>query len=207
LLNKEIPKYKDKIDFVHLSFTTDPFMFNPMDKKVFSPIKDLTLKIIKRLNAEGIKVTVLTKGIYPQELVNIAKFSRDNEYGITLVSLNEKFRKSFEPFTAPFEDRIKSLEFLHDKGLKTWVSIEPYPTPNLVKQDINKLLEKIAFVDKVIFGKMNYNTESTRFPEAETFFIDCSKKVIDFCQKKQQTISHKEGNTKCRYYNERAIQK
>lgn len=193
LLEREIPKYKDKIDFVHLSFTTDPFMYNPISGQVFPAIKELTLKIVKKLNAEGLKATVLTKGLYPQELVNNWEFSKENEYGITLVSLSEKFRKEFEPFAAPFEDRIKALEFLHNKGLKTWVSMEPYPTPNLVKQDIEKVLARVAFADKIIFGKMNYNPEATKFPGAEIFYKECSQKVIDFCLKLGKQYHIKKG--------------
>jgi three-Cys-motif partner protein len=193
LLEKEIPKYKDKIDFVHMSFTTDPFMFNPMSNQVFPAFKELSLKIIKRLNAENIKVTVLTKGLYPQELATSKEFSKDNEYGITLISLDEKFRKDFEPFTAPLEARIQALEYLHNSGLKTWVSMEPYPTPNLVKQDIHKILERIAFSDKIIFGKMNYNPAVTKFQQAEAFYTECSNTVIDFCQKKGKHFHIKKG--------------
>ena len=40
LLVKEIPKKKDKIEFVHLSFMTDPFM------KGYKEVSDMSLKII-----------------------------------------------------------------------------------------------------------------------------------------------------------------
>lgn len=193
LLEKEIPKYKDKIDFVHLSFTTDPFMYDSVSKKVFPAICESTLKIIEKLNAENIKVTVLTKGIYPEELTDKKKYCEKNEYGITLVSLKEKFKKDFEPYAAPFEERIKSLEFLHNKGLKTWVSMEPYPTPNLVKQDIYSILERIAFADKIVFGKMNYNKESTKFEDNEGFYKECSEKVIDFCLRNKKQYHIKKG--------------
>ena len=133
LLDGEIPKYKDEIDFVHLSFTTDPFMYDSINKRVFPAISELTLKIIEKLNGADIKVTVLTKGVYPDDLADKKKYCEKNEYGITLVSLKDKFKKDFEPYAAPFESRIKSLEFLHNMGLKTWVSMEPYPTPNLAK--------------------------------------------------------------------------
>jgi three-Cys-motif partner protein len=193
LLEKEIPKYKAKIDFVHLSFTTDPFMFDNLNERPYALIEDLTLKIIRRLNAEGIKVTVLTKGLYPKELCNVNCFNSDNEYGITLVSLNEKFKKNFEPFAAPIEERIKSIEYLHNKGLKTWVSIEPYPTPNIIKQDIEKILSRIAFVDKIIFGKMNYNKEATGYSENENFYKDCTQKVIAFCESNGKQYHIKKG--------------
>ena len=93
ILDKEIPKLKNKIKSVQLCFTTDPFMYG------YDEIKELSLKIIEKLNNNGIKCTALTKGILPIEL---AKYSKENEYGITLVSLSEEFRKEMEPNTAPF---------------------------------------------------------------------------------------------------------
>lgn len=183
LLEKEILKYKDYIDFVHLSFMTDPFMYDAKKKKLIPEVKDLTLKIIERLNKEKIRVTVLTKGFYPDDILD-NRFLKDNQYGITLVSLNEKFKREFEPFSAPYEDRIKSLKKLHDAGLSTWVSIEPYPTPNLDEfaEDIEIILERIGFVDKIIFGKLNYNTRSSKYSDNENFYKEIAKRMINFCQ-------------------------
>lgn len=198
LLDKEIPIYKNEIEFVHLSFTTDPFMYDIINKRVYPHIKTLTLQIIEKLNKSGIKVTVLTKGTYPEELTDAAKYSKENEYGITIVSLDEKFKKEFEPYSASFEERIKSLKFLHDAGLKTWVSIEPYPTPNILPgsnagQDLEKILKKISFVDKIIFGKLNYNTGSSNFKNNAAFYEDCTKLLVNFCKGKKISYHVKEG--------------
>jgi len=177
LLDKEIPKYKHKIKFVHLCFSTDPFMYK------YPEVGNLTLKIIERLNRDNIRCTVLTKGIYPKVLTNTKKYGENNEYGITIVSLNEKFKKEFEPYSAPYKDRIKSLKYLHDRGFKTWISMEPYPTQNLVRQDLPKILKEISFVDKIIFGKLNYNVESTQFGDDGNFYQNHAEIVIGFCRK------------------------
>ena len=178
LLDKEIPRYKDQIKFVHLCFMTDPFMYR------YPEVKDMTLRIIEKLNGSGIKCTVLTKGVYPKTLINKEKYSRVNEYGITLVSLNNKFKEEYEPYSANYLARIKALKYLHDRGLKTWVSIEPYPTPNLDKnQDLLGLLNKIRFVDRIIFGKLNYNVVSTSYKNNESFYEGCANQVIEFCEK------------------------
>ncbi|MBI4006924.1 MAG: radical SAM protein, partial [Planctomycetes bacterium] len=126
LLEEEIPRYKKKIKSVHLCFSTDPFMFG------YEEIGGLSLKIIKRLNNDDIPCTTLTKGIYPEGIANDRDFMVENEYGITIVSLDENFRKAFEPNTTKFVERIQSLKYLHEKGFKTWVCIEPYPTPNII---------------------------------------------------------------------------
>jgi len=190
LLNREIPRLKGKIKVVHLCFTTDPFMYRKKE------VRDLTLKIIEKLNKNGIKCTVLTKGIYPKDLINIDKYGKDNEYAITLVSLNDKFKKNFEPGAAPYLKRIESLKYLHDNGLKTWVSMEPYPTPNLVKQDLKEVLRKIKFVDKIVFGKLNYNVKVTQFEDNKSFYEECADIVIDFCESNDIEYHIKYGTKK-----------
>ncbi len=172
ILDNEIPKLKDRIQSVQLCFTTDPFMYG------YDEIKNLSIKIVEKLNQNQIKCTTLTKGILPIELAN---YSKENEHGITLVSLSEEFRRQWEPNTAPFNERIAALKALHDAGCKTWVSIEPYPTPNIIEQDLMAILERISFVDKIIFGRMHYNVTVTQYKEHKQFFNDMAKMVVDFC--------------------------
>ncbi len=173
LLDKEIPHLKDKIKSVQLCFTTDPFMYG------YDEITNMSINAIKKLNDNGIKCCVLTKGILP---VDLAELSKNNEYGITLISLDETFREKFEPYAAGYKERLDALKALHDKGCKTWVSIEPYPTPNLVKQDLQKILEKIDFVDKIIFGRTNYNPLITKYPDNKHFYNECATNLILFCK-------------------------
>ena len=176
ILDKEIPRLKDKIMSVHLSFSTDPFMMG------YPEIEKMSIAVIKKLNASGIKCTVLTKGILP---ITLADFSKENEYGITLISLDEEYRKKMEPGSASYVERLVALKKLHDKGCKTWVSIEPYPTPNLIDQDLKKILKAVSFVDKIIFGRTNYCKDVTSgYPEHKKFYNERAKEVIDFCNEK-----------------------
>jgi len=187
LLDKEIPKYKKKIKYVHLCFSTDPFMYEQ------EQVCDLSLKIIDKLNTNNIRCTVLTKGVFPSELGNRNGFSNENEYGITLVSLSEKFRKEFEPNSANFKNRIDSLKYLHKRGFKTWVSMEPYPTPNLIKQDLMEILEAISFVDKIVFGRLNYNVKSSEFKYSKEFYHNCAVSVINFRRRNKISYHIKQG--------------
>ena len=191
LLDREIPRYKNKIDFVHLSFTTDPFMYDAVNERLFPWVKDMTLRIIKRLNDDDIKVTVLTKGLYPEDLTGNS-YSPDNEYGISLVSLDTEFHNRYEPFSALPEDRIFALKQLHDAGWKTWVSIEPYPTPNIVKQNLRFLLEHVEFVDKIVFGRWNYNKTIDAYSDVTQFYTQCSDTVIEFCRERDIEFHIKE---------------
>lgn len=178
LLEQEIPKYKDQIRFVHLCFMTDPFMYG------HDEVGDMSLRIIERLNKDNIRCTVLTKGVYPKCLADKERFGSDNEYGITLVSLSSEFKEKYEPFSAPYDERIRSLRYLHEKGLTTWVSIEPYPTPNIIEQDLNMILDKVPFVDKIVFGKLNYNVRTSLFKDNKAFYEACAQTVIDFCKER-----------------------
>lgn len=184
ILDREIPRLKSKIQSVQLCFTTDPFMFE------YDEIKEMSLTAIQKLNDAGIKCTVLTKGILPIELEAL---SSENEYGITLISLDEEYRKKVEPGAASYQDRLTALKALHDKGCKTWVSVEPYPTPNLIIQDLFNILEAIAFTDKIIFGRTNYSKEISAFVNQRSFYNEQAKQVISFCTERDIQYYIKDG--------------
>ena len=184
LLDREIPRLKDQIQSVQLCFTTDPFMYG------FDEIKEMSIASIQKLNAAGIKCTVLTKGLLPIEL---SQLSRENEYGITLISLDEKYRCKVEPGAASYQDRLSALRALHDKGFRTWVSIEPYPTPNLIEQDIADILNAISFTDKIIFGRTNYNKDITSYTQHKAFYNQQATTVINFCNERKIAYHIKTG--------------
>lgn len=184
LLDKELPRFRDKIDTLHLCFTTDPFMYGHDD------IASLSYQILEKANSQGVRCSILTKGILPRNLTNLPL---DNEYGITVVSLNEHFIHEFEPGAAPIQDRIASLRVLSDAGKRTWVSIEPYPTPNIIQQDLAEILAAVGFVDKIIFGRLHYNKASTAFIEHKAFYNACAAQVIDFCHANQIAYHIKNG--------------
>lgn len=184
LLDLEIPKYKDKIKSVQLCFTSDPFM------KGYPEVQQMTLKIMKKLNDNSIKCTVLTKNIIPDDVANMSKI---NEFGITLVSLNEDFREKYEPYTSNYSERINSLKRIHEKGFYTWVSIEPFPTPNIVEQDLVLLLESVNFVDYIVFGRLHYNKKVSEFKDYKKFYNRCVEIVKNFCTQRNIKYHIKDG--------------
>lgn len=184
ILDREIPRLKSKIESVQLCFTTDPFMYG------YEEVSKMSIAAIKKLNAAGIRCTILTKGLLPLELV---EQSPANEYGITLISLDESFRQRIEPGASPYAERIAALNALHDKGCRTWVSIEPYPTPNLIKQDLVEILNAVSFTNKIIFGRTNYNREVTSFTTHRAFYNQQVDIVVDFCKKNDINYHIKNG--------------
>lgn len=187
LLEKELPRMRSKIKSVHLCFTTDPFMYG------YQEISDMSVRLIKKINDAGIPCTALTKGILPDSL---CETDHSNSYGITLISLNEEFRQRFEPGSAPYEERITSLEKLHRAGYKTWVSIEPYPTPNIIEQSFYDILGRVSFADKLIFGRLNYNALVTNYEGYQAFFNNLSQQFTAFCIAHNQDYHIKDGTLK-----------
>lgn len=184
LLDKELPRFKDRIELLHLCFTTDPFMYGRED------IADLSVQILRKANAVGVRCSVLTKGILPASL---SELPLDNEYGITVVSLNDDFIQQYEPGAAPIQERIRALKTLSERGCKTWVSIEPYPTPNMVAQDLNAILSEVSFTDKIIFGRLHYNKIVSAYPGYKDFYNQCANEVIQFCRQRQIAYHIKKG--------------
>ncbi len=180
LLRKELKKYNP--DEVHMCLSTDPFMYDSKSGDLNKAIKNLTLSLIEELNSRGIRVVTLTKGFYPDELLDTSRFLRSNKFGISIVSLNPEFREKYEPFTAPYELRINSLFKLHQAGYETWVNMEPYPVPKVdpTASNIEELLEKIKFVDRIRLARWNYNPEIRK--TAMKFYKEIAKKFLHFCR-------------------------
>ena len=178
LLERELSRKRERLGLVHLCLTTDPFMVG------YPEVTAASLALIERLNAHGVRASVLTKGVLPLELAD-ARLDRRNVLGISLVSLDESFRRRFEPGAAPYGERIAALERLHAAGCRTLVHIEPYPTPNIVKQDIRPLLEAVAFVDELYFGGWNYSPLAGACADRDAFYREQGRVVRVFCRERR----------------------
>lgn len=131
---------------------------------------------------EAVVCSVLTKGILPGDLADQVRFPVANTHGISLVSLDEGFRRQWEPGAARYVERIAALRHLHEAGRRTLVHIEPYPTPNITEQDLRVMLEAVAFVDHVFFGGWNYNRRVSDYLGAAAFYREQAAIVRKFCE-------------------------
>lgn len=175
LLRKELPKHRNVIRQVQLCFTTDPFM------EGYPEVGKMSVEAIGLINGYGIPCVVLTKGKLPASLVTLSKV---NQYGITLVSLDEGFREQMEPGAAPLSERLAALKALHDAGCKTWVSMEPYPTPNVCKQELQPILDAVSFVDRIVFGRVHYDKRTSMYEDLDAFYRGAAEQVREFCAEK-----------------------
>lgn len=175
LLERELSRLKAKPERIHFSLTTDPFMTG------YPEVGELSLKLIELINTHGIPVSVLTKGRLPPELADKKRYPSENTYGISLVSLDESFRERWEPGASPYAGRVAALRVLHDRGRSTFAHMEPYPTPNIISQDLEAILAAIDFVGDIYFGGWNYNSLAARFPDRENFYRAQSAILRRFC--------------------------
>jgi len=154
---------------VFLCFMTDPFI---------EVNKESTNHLLDRLLVRKIKIATLSK------IDVFCDDSKSIRIGMTIVSDNDKLSKKFEPNALPNSKRIEYLKQCHDWGYYTWVSLEPFVTPNIFEQSLVKLLSKIDFVDFIIFGKLNYDRRANN-PE---FY----KKMVTIFDKycNEQSIRH-----------------
>ena len=164
LLSKELKRMRVRPGSIHLCLTTDPFMYG------FPDVTALTLRLTELINSYGISCSTLTKGIMPLELADSERFPENNTHGISLVSLDEEFRKRWEPGAAPYRDRVGALRELHGYGCRTLVHIEPYPTPNIIEQDPRELLDSVDFADEIWLGSWNYNNLAKQYPGYREFY-------------------------------------
>jgi DNA repair photolyase len=176
LLIKDLGRIRVKPDEINLCLTTDPFMNG------FPEISELSLHLIAIINSHGIPCSILTKGRLPVDLANRSLFTKDNQYGISLVSTNEDFRKLWEPGAAPYSERISALKALHEKSCQTYIHIEPYPTPNILNQNLEDLLKAVRFADRIFFSGWNYNKIVKQFPDAREFYHSQANLVSHFCR-------------------------
>lgn len=129
---------------VMLSFTTDPY--HPGDTS-------LTAETIRVLHAHGLGVCTLTKG-GSRALRDMDLFHPDRDaFASTLTALNDAFSRQWEPGAALPADRIATLRAFHDRGIFTWVSLEPTLD---CESSLAIVRATHQFVDLYKIGRANY---------------------------------------------------
>lgn len=129
---------------VMLSFTTDPF--HPGDNS-------LTRKTLVTLIDHGLAICTLTKG-GKRALRDIDLFRPDRDaFASTLTSVDADFSRKWERAAALPEDRMATLKSFHDRGIFTWVSLEPTLE---VESSLAVVEATHEFVDLYKVGRVNY---------------------------------------------------
>ena len=168
-LAKDARKYQAAgiTEQVFFSFTTD--VYSPFDTSLTRP----SLQLVQQ---HGMSICVLTKG-GTRALADIDLYRPDRDcFASTLTSLDKSFQQKWERNAASPDDRIAALKAFHEKGIFTWVSLEPILD---VEFSLAILEATHEFVDLFKIGKANYLGEYTR----TTDWRDYTLRIIDLCQR------------------------
>lgn len=110
------------------------------------------------------------------------KSFKRKEYGLTIISLDEDYRERMNRallHTQIVLQRYVCCTKLAAKHGSVW---SPYPTPNLIEQDLQAVLRSICFVDKIIFGRTNYSKAVNAYLQHNDFYNKKAHEVIRFCE-------------------------
>ena len=145
-LQRECQKTPGNGRRVLLSFTTDPYQ--QIDQRY-----RITRKAIHALHVGGYGVEILTKGGF-RALHDLDVFTPADRFATTMTLLDPTQSAEWEPLAALPEDRIYTLAAFHNRGIPTWVSLEPVLDPAAALQIIR---ETFTFVDLFKIGKLNHH--------------------------------------------------
>lgn len=134
---------------VLLCFTCDPYQ--PIDQQY-----QLSRQAIQVLHSYNLDVMILTKGGQRAER-DFDLLTGNDWFGVTLTNLDDEVSLKWEPGAALPDERINGLYRAHEKGIKTWISLEPVLYPEVTLEIIRKTH---GFVDKFKVGTLNYHPHS-----------------------------------------------
>jgi DNA repair photolyase len=152
---------------VMLSFTTD--VYNPINRTLTRPTLETLIKF-------GLGVCTLTKG-GTRALADIDLFRPDRDaFASTLTSLDDRFSKKWERGAALPSDRLAALKAFHERGIFTWVSLEPTID---VESSLAIVAETHSFVDLFKIGRVNYipMTKTTDWEDYTLRMLDLVTKL------------------------------
>lgn len=145
-LKRDLSKYKSLgvTEQVMLSFTTDPY--HPFDNL-------MTRDVLIAIQDNGLGICTLTKG-GKRALRDIELFRPHRDaFATTLTTTDDQFSLKWERGAALPQDRIDTLRAFHDRGIFTWVSLEPTLD---CESSLDIVQQTHEFVDLYKVGRANY---------------------------------------------------
>jgi len=133
-------------DPVLFCFTSDPY---PPDSLI-------TREALSVMREHGRAFHVLTKG-GTRAARDFDLYGPHDEFGQTIVFIDDRLRCEWEPGAAPIADRIKTLRIASAYGIRTWVSLEPVID---AEQAVAVVEQLSPWVDHWKIGKANYTDVS-----------------------------------------------
>lgn len=163
VVGNQLRRMPEKPLGVFLSFLTDP----AMNWVQTHPLCDYLLD-------QGISVATSTKFAELPPIPGV-------HTGITYTVSEEDYWKRYEPGTSKPEFRVRYLRDADRMGNPTWASIEPFPVKIIYPASIEKTVDDLNFVDKLILGRWNYDSRAST-KEAIEEYRNTIPSFIDSCR-------------------------
>ncbi len=180
LLKKQLEKAKKGT--VWISSVCDPYQ--PLESKYM-----LTRQCLKELADKQFPVNIQTKSKLVLRDLDLFLQFEEIEVGFTITTDDEKIAKLFEPRASPVKERLKALEKIHSKGIKTFAFIGP-----LLPGNPEKLIEQLeGMTDKIFIDKMNYlytirgfyHQQNLKEAATDTFFREYRERLLNELKKRK----------------------
>ncbi len=180
LLKKQLERAKKRT--VWISSVCDPYQ--PLEAKY-----KLTRQCLEELLKKQFPVNIQTKSVLALRDLDLFQEFEDIEIGFTITTDDEKTAKLFEPRAASVKERLKALEKIHSKGIKTFAFIGP-----LLPGNPEKLVEHLeGIADRIYIDRMNYLSTVRGFyyrqnlmrATTDEFFREYKKRLINVLKKKK----------------------
>ena len=134
-------------DEILLSFIGDPYQ--PAETRY-----RFTRRVLEVLIEHNQPFTILTKGeLRAEEDFDLLQSYKEKRFGTSLRFTEQHDADEWEPGAASVSDRITAIKHAHDRGIPTWVSLEPVIYP---EQAIEIIQTLHPFVDHWKIGKINH---------------------------------------------------
>ena len=149
-LRKDAPKFAGTDKRVLLCFACDPY-------QPLAPERDVTRAAIEILREFDIPFQVLTKGgLRAARDFNL--YGPNDAFATTLTLLEERFSLKREPKARLPDNRLLAIIEAAQRGITTWVSLEPVIEP----ADSLRWIElTVPYIDHFKIGKLNHRKSET----------------------------------------------
>ena len=133
---------------IHLNFISDPYP--ELEKEIH-----LTRFCIETAMNHGVGINILTKGKFDTVSPDMGLFKEASvHFGVSCCWNTDSIRSEWEPNASTVDDRRKLLMAAHERGIFTWVSMEPVVYPN---EAMEFYRNNKQYVDLWKVGKLNYH--------------------------------------------------
>ncbi len=150
-LRRECGNLKGNLPEILLSFQGDVYQPEEMELGI-------TRNAIKILMSRNLAFTILTKGgTRACRDFDFLEKNKRARFGTTLVFWDQEFADKWEPNAASIGDRVEAIEQAKQRGIPTWISLEPVIDPD---QALQLIMELHPIVDHWKIGKLNHDEET-----------------------------------------------